>query len=52
MQKYESYTYFFATVTSGLEAVLANEIKELGLEILGIERGKVVFQAIGEVNRL
>ncbi|MGM0882278.1 MAG: hypothetical protein ACQEXQ_14710 [Bacillota bacterium] len=47
-------TYFFATVTHGLEAVLADEIKELGIEMRGMkyERGKVVFQAFGEVARL
>jgi len=43
-------TYFFATITYGLEAVLADEIKELGIEVRGrtYERGKVVFQAFGD----
>ncbi|WP_411675166.1 THUMP domain-containing protein [Cohnella faecalis] len=47
-------TYFFATVTYGLEAVLADEIKELGIEVRGIkyERGKIIFQAFGEAARL
>lgn len=47
-------TYFFATVTYGLEAVLADEIKELGIKVQGIkyERGKVFFQAFGEAARL
>lgn len=54
MQKYEEHTYFFATVTHGLEPVLADEIKELGivLRAMTLERGKVIFQAFGEVSRL
>lgn len=45
---------FFATVTYGLETVLAVEIEELGIQIRGMkfERGKVVFKAFGEVNLL
>jgi 23S rRNA G2445 N2-methylase RlmL len=47
-------TYFFATVTCGLESVLADEIKELGIKVRGIkyERGKVVFQALRDVAQL
>ncbi|RXZ83763.1 methyltransferase domain-containing protein [Paenibacillaceae bacterium] len=54
MHQYEMNTYYFATVTNGLETVLGAEIEERGIarRDMKYERGKVVFKALEETNRL
>ncbi len=54
MKKYKINKCFFATIVPGLEMVLADEIKELGVaaETITIERGKVFFQADRAANQL
>lgn len=54
MKIYTEKTYYFATVTAGLEDVLADEIFELGITMNPIksERGKVLFQSTKDINEL
>lgn len=54
MEIYNLKTYFLATIVSGLESVLAEEISELGINLdsIKLERGKILFKTKRNINEL
>jgi tRNA (guanine6-N2)-methyltransferase len=54
MKTFKIYTHFIATIVAGLEAVLADELSEFGIDrnIIRTERGKVIFSTQKSLNEL